>query len=66
MDDVTEPSTDPPADTLRVFDRLLAAGLSLERIEQHLAAGRIELDGEVVTDPYRAAPPGTRIVLSAG
>jgi hypothetical protein len=29
---------DQPTDDVRVFDRLLAAGSSIERIEQHSAA----------------------------
>jgi predicted ATPase len=34
------------------------AGLSAARIEQHLAAGRVRVDGEPVTDPdYLAAKP---------
>jgi hypothetical protein len=33
---------------------MLAAGLSNERIEQHLTAGWVRLDGEVVTNPYMA------------
>ena len=45
----------PGPGDVRVFDRLLAAGLTLERIEEHLAAGRVRVDGELVTDPYRAA-----------
>jgi hypothetical protein len=49
---------------VRVFDRLLGAGLSLERAEQHLAAGRVRVDGELVTDPYAPAPPPARIVLN--
>jgi hypothetical protein len=49
---------DEPSPTdVRVFDRLLAAGLSLERVEAHLTAGRVYVDGELVTDPYRPAPP---------
>jgi hypothetical protein len=47
-----------------VFDRLLAAGLSIQRIEQHLAAGRVRLDGQLVTDPYTPAPAGTHVVLA--
>jgi hypothetical protein len=48
-----------------VFDRLHAAGLSQERIEWHLGAGRIELDGETVTDPYAPAPKPSRLVIVA-
>jgi len=49
-----------------VFDRLLAAGLSIKRIEEHMTAGRVRLDGELVTDPYAPAPAGTRVVLWSG
>jgi hypothetical protein len=48
-----------------VFDRLPAAGLSLERIEQHLTAGRVRVDGELCTDLYRPASAPARVVLSA-
>jgi hypothetical protein len=41
---------------VRVFDRVVAAGLSIDRIEEHPAAGRIRVDGETVTDPYTPAP----------
>jgi hypothetical protein len=47
-----------------VVDRLLAAGLSPERIEQHLHAGRVQVDGQVVTDPSLSAPPPARVVLN--
>jgi hypothetical protein len=33
-----------------VRDRLAAAGLSCERIEQHHAAGRVHVDSELVDD----------------
>jgi hypothetical protein len=48
-------------DTL--LDRLQAAGLSDERIQWHLDAGTVRLDGEVVTDPTTPAPRPARIVL---
>jgi hypothetical protein len=51
-----------PVPTVR--DRLVAAGLSAERIELHRAAGVIVIDGERVEDLDRAAPPGTRLVIS--
>lgn len=51
-------------DDFTVFDRLLAAGLSRERVEQHLTAGRMYVDGELLTDPYRPAPLPARIVLN--
>jgi hypothetical protein len=34
-----------------VSDRLVAAGLSQQHAEWHLGAGRVELDGQVVTHP---------------
>jgi hypothetical protein len=58
--------SDDSADTITVVDRLLAAGLSPERAEEHLRAGRVEVNGELVTDPYRPAPPPARLVLVAG
>jgi hypothetical protein len=55
--------TNEQPDVPTVFDRLLAAGLSPERIEWHLGAGRVELDGETVTDPYRPAPKPARLII---
>lgn len=52
-----------PDDPPTVFDRMHSAGLSQQRIEQHLTAGRVRVDGELCTDPYRPAPPA-RIVLA--
>lgn len=52
------------ADTT-VIDRMLAAGLSLERAEGHLRAGRVSVDGELVTDPSHPAPKPVRVVLVA-
>jgi len=49
-------SDDDPTTAATVLDRLTAAGLSDERIEQHLGAGRVRVDGELVTDPDVAAP----------
>ncbi len=63
-DDAVTDEQPEPSD-VRVFDRLLAAGLPLERIEQHMTAGRMRVDGELVTDPYAPAPPGTRVTLWA-
>jgi hypothetical protein len=45
-DEVTD---DEPAPTT-VLDRLIAAGLSESRIEQHMTAERVRVDGELVTD----------------
>jgi hypothetical protein len=53
---------DEPAPT-PVRDRLTSAGLSDERIEQHLTAGRVLVDGELVTDLDAPAPTGTRVVV---
>jgi hypothetical protein len=58
-DDVTD---EQPAPTT-VRDRLTAAGLSRGRIEQHLTAGRLRVDGEPVTDLDAPAPAGTRVVV---
>ena len=58
-----DPVTDERPDVPTVFDRLVGAGLSQGRIEQHLTAGRVHIDGELVTDPYRPAPPPARVVL---
>jgi hypothetical protein len=55
--------TDEHPEIPTVFDRLSAAGLSQERIEQHLMAGRVRVDGELVTDLDRPAPPPARVVL---
>ena len=55
---------DEPAPTT-VRDRLTAAGLSDSRIEQHMTAGRVRVDGELVTDPDRPASPPARIVITA-
>ena len=57
--------TDERPDVPTVFDRLVAAGLARERIEQHLAAGRVRVDGELVADLDRPAPPPARVVLWA-
>jgi hypothetical protein len=57
--------TDECAEIPTVFDRLVGAGLSQERIEQHLAAGRARVDGELVTHPDRPVPPPARVVLWA-
>ena len=58
--------SDDTADAVTVMDRLLAAGLSLDRAEDRLRSGRVEVDGELVTDPYRPAPPPAILVLVAG
>jgi hypothetical protein len=56
---------DEPAPTT-ARDRLTAAGLSDSRIEQHTTAGRLRIDGELMTDLDAPAPAGTRVVIWAG
>jgi hypothetical protein len=53
----------PAASDVRVIDRMLAAGLSIEAIEQHFTARRVRRDGEVVTDPYTPAPKPALIAI---
>ena len=55
---------DGPAPTT-VRDRLTATGLSASRIEEHMTAERVRVDGELVTDPDRPASPPARIVITA-
>ena len=51
---------------MTVHDRLTAAGLSGARIEEHMAAGRVRVEGEPVTDLDTPAPAGTRVVIWTG
>jgi hypothetical protein len=51
------------ATTSTVRDRLTSAGLSESRIAEHLDAGRVRLDGEMVTDLDAPALAGTRLVI---
>jgi hypothetical protein len=60
-----DPVTDERPKIPTVLDRLVAAGLSQERSEQHLTQGGCGFNGELVTDPYRPAPPPARVVLWA-
>lgn len=46
-----------------VWDRMMAMGLSEDRARQHLADGRVLVDGEVVTDPDQPASAPARIVF---
>jgi hypothetical protein len=55
--------TDNEPTPTTVRDRLTAAGLSAERIEQHMTAGRVRVDGEVVADLDIPAPVVTRVVI---
>jgi hypothetical protein len=58
-DVVTDDEPTPPT----VRDRLSTGGLSDERIEQHMSAGRVRVDGELVSDVDTPAPAGTRVVI---
>ena len=51
-----------------VLDRFIAAGVSRESFDVALAAGRIAVGGERITDPATPAPPPTAvaIMLDAG
>lgn len=51
---------------LGVRDRLAAAGLSVERVKRHRAAGLNCLDGEPVEDLDHTAPARTRSMMSGG
>lgn len=51
--------TDAPT----VRTRLTAAGISPDRILEHLESGRIRVDGELVEDLDRPAPPPARVTL---
>ena len=57
--------TDDEPTPTTVRDRLTAAGLSDERIEQHMTAGRVRVEGVLVTDLDAPAPAGTRVVMWA-
>jgi hypothetical protein len=57
--------TDVEPAPMTVRDRLTAAGLSDGRIAQHMTAGRVRVDGELVTDLDTPAPAGTRVAVWA-
>jgi len=46
-----------------VLDRFLAAGLSRETFDAHLAAGRIAVAGQRVTDPATPAPHPAAVAI---
>ena len=46
-----------------VLDRFLAAGVSREVFDAHLAAGRIAVAGERITDPATPAPQPTAVAI---
>ena len=49
------------ADVVTVLDRFLAAGVSREMFEAHLAARRVAVEGVRVTDPATPAPLSTTV-----
>lgn len=51
------------AAVVTVLDRFLAAGLSRETFAAHLAAGRIAVAGQRVTDPATPAPPPAAVAI---
>jgi hypothetical protein len=55
--------TDDEPTPTTVRDRLIAAGLSESRIEQHMTAGRLRVDGEPVIDLDAPAAAGSRVVI---
>jgi hypothetical protein len=61
MSGVDEQTPNEPA--MRVIDRLHAAGLSDERIQEYFRAGAIRVDGQQVTDLDQPAPPPARPVI---
>ena len=56
MRDVAVTDDEPTPTTVR--DRLTTAGLSAERIEQHMTAGRVRVDGGLVADLTLPHPRG--------
>lgn len=56
-------TTQEPAPAPTILDRLTAAGIDADRIQQHLAAGRIRVDGQVIEDLDTPAPPTTTWVI---
>jgi hypothetical protein len=60
----TEVTDDEPALTT-VRGRVTTPGLSEGRIEQHMTAGRLRVDGEPVTDRDAPAPAGTHTSTAA-
>jgi hypothetical protein len=55
--------TDDEPAPMTVRDRLTAAGLSDARIAEHMSAGRVRVDGELVTNLNTPTPAGTRVVV---
>jgi hypothetical protein len=55
--------TEPEQST--VLGRLLAAGINPDRAAEHLKAGRVSVDGTIVTDPDTEAAKPVRVVLVA-
>ena len=51
------------ASVVTVLDRFLAAGLSREAFDAHLAAGRIAVAGQRVTSPAMPAPQPMAVAI---
>jgi hypothetical protein len=51
------------AAVVTVLDRFVAAGVSRETFDAALAAGRIAVAGERITDPATPAPPPTAVAI---
>ena len=49
--------------SVTVLDRFLAAGISRESFDEHLAAGQIAVAGKRITDPATPAPPPTAVAI---
>jgi hypothetical protein len=56
--------SDSAAAVLTVLDRFLTAGLSREVFDVHLAAGRIAVAGQRITDPATPAPHPTAVAIT--
>jgi hypothetical protein len=51
------------SDVVTVLDRFLAAGISRESFDAHLAAGQIAVGGVRITDPATPAPKPTVVAI---
>ena len=56
---------DDPA-PMTVLERFLAAGISRESFDAHLAAGRVQVAGQVVRDPATPAPKPVAVGIGLG
>jgi hypothetical protein len=58
--------SDGAAGVVTVLDRFVDAGVSRETFDAALAAGRIAVAGERITDPATPAPPPTAVAIMLG